>query len=655
LPVVRSPGSGQGAGEGSGPGPIGAGEGSSAAPGGARLAPLRRFLATEAGGAAVLLAATLAALIWANSPLSDTYDEVWATPFAISLGDLELRHDLRRWVNDGLMSLFFLLIGLEVRREFDMGEFRERRRVAVPVVAAAAGMLLPVLVFLAFNPAGEAARGWALVMTTDTAFAIGVLAIAGRRCPLRLRSFLLTLVIVDDIAAVVVIAVAYSSGLDLVALAVAVGLLAGMAVLRASGVQRTGVFALLMVGIWLATESSGVHPGVAGVMIGLLTSAYPPSRESLEAATGLTRAFRERPTAALARRAARRITMSLSPNDQLQHALHPWTSFVVVPLFALANAGLDLRGGLLEEALRTPLVPGIVLGLVAGKSIGIMAGSWLATRPSLGGPPLSVTWPSLIAASSVGGIGFTMSLLIAELSYAGPLLDHAKVGIFAASLAAATLGLGLFRVLAAVPAEWIRRSEARVAPPVPDLRVPVDPARDHVRGPLDAPVTLVEYGDFECPWCRRAAPHIRAILEQHEGRIRFVFRHLPLTDVHANAALAAEAAEAAGAQEAFWEMHDLLFERQEALGLPDLVRYAGELGLDQSRFEADLRSGRFSGRVSRDVNSAAESGVAGTPTYFIDDVRYHGSLDPAVIAAELASAAHRRPVRAPAPAAETPG
>jgi protein-disulfide isomerase len=377
---------------------------------------------------------------------------------------------------------------------------------------------------------------------------------------------------------------------------------------------------------------------VAGVLVGLLTSAYPPRRESLEAATGLTRAFRERPTANLARQAARRITMSLSPNDRLQHALHPWSSFVVVPLFALANAGLHLGEGLVE-ALATPLVIGIVLGLVLGKSLGITLGAWLATRPSLGGAPLSVAWPSLIATSSVGGIGFTMSLLIAELAYSGSTLDHAKLGIFAASLVAAAVAAGLFRLMTAIPAEWRRRSESAVAPPVPDLTIGVDPARDHVRGAIGAPITLVEYGDFECPWCRRAAPHIRDILQQFDGQVRFVFRNLPLTDVHPNAALAAVAAEAAGAQGAFWEMHDLLFEHQDALQPADLIAYADQLGLDHARFEADLRSDRLAAKVTQDVNTAEESGVAGTPTYFINDVRYRGALDPAVIAAELAGIA----------------
>jgi Na+/H+ antiporter NhaA len=603
-----------------------------------QLAVLRSFLKTEAGGAVVLLAATIAALVWANSPWSDGYDALWATEISLTAGPFSLSHDLRHWVNDGLMTLFFLLIGLEIRREFDMGEFRERRRVAVPVMAAFGGMLLPVAIFLTLNAGDEAGRGWAMVMATDTAFAVGVLALVGRRSSFRLRTFLLTLVIVDDVAAVSVIAIVYSTDVNLVALAIGIGLLVAMAVLRAMGIQRISVYALLGLGIWLAAWEAGVHPTVAGVAIGLLTSAYPPRRAVLEEASGVVRDFRQRPSPELARVAAQRITMSLSPNERLQHALHPWTSFVIVPLFALANAGLVLSGDLLGRAFTSPLVIGIVLGLVVGKTLGIPAGAWLGTRPWLGGQPLSVGWPSLIAASSVAGIGFTMSLLIAELSYVGSLLDEAKLGIFAASLLAAGLSIAMFYGLSLLPREWLGRSEAKVAPPVIDLADAVDPVRDHVQGPQDAPVTLVEYGDYECPYCGRAAPVIRELLERFDGRLRFVFRHLPLSDVHPNAALAAQAAEAAGAQGRFWEMHHLIFDRQDALQLADLVRYATELGLDAGTFEEELRSGKHAARVGQDVNSAGEAGVAGTPSFFINEVRYRGAYDLESLAEALSQA-----------------
>ena len=593
------------------------------------LAVVRSFLKTEAGGAVVLLAATLTALSWANSPWGDTYDAFWATELSLRLGGFALTHDLQDWVNDGLMAMFFLLIGLEVRREFDMGEFRERRRLAVPVFAAVGGMALPILIFLAVVRDPEASRGWAMVMATDTAFAVGVLALVGRRSSFRLRTFLLTLVIVDDVAAVTVIAVAYTTDVNLPALAIGIGLLALMAVLRARGVQRSEVYALLAIAIWLAASTAGVHPTVAGVAVGLLTSAYPPRRASLEVATTTTRAFRQRPTPDLARRAAREITMSLSPNERVQHALHPWSSFVVVPLFALANAGLDLSPELLGDALQSPLVMGIVLGLVVGKTLGIPLGAWLASRPWLGGAPLAVGWPSLVAASAVAGIGFTMSLLIAELSYGTDLLNEAKLGILAASTVAAVLSILLFYGVSMLPRELLRRAEARTSLPLPDLSDPVDPVRDHVRGAPDAPVTLVEYGDYECPHCARAAPTVKALLDELDNQVRFVFRHLPLIDVHPNAALAAQAAEAAGAQGGFWPMHDLLFASQDALQITDLVRYAESLGLDVPRFEADLRDGNFGSRVAQDVNSAEEAGVAGTPTFFIDEVLHHGGYDEA--------------------------
>ena len=592
-----------------------------------RLALLRSFLKTEAGGAVVLLVATIAALAWANSPWGDAYDALWGTEVSLRFGSFDLSHDLGDWVNDGLMALFFLLIGLEIRREFDMGEFRERRRLAVPVLAALGGMILPVVLFLAIAPSGDGARGWAMVMATDTAFAVGVLALVGRRSSFRLRTFLLTLVIVDDVAAVSVIAIVYSSDVQLVALAIGVGLLLAMAVLRGIGFERSSVYALLGIGIWVAASEAGVHPTVAGVAIGLLTSAYPPRRASLEEATGVTRAFRQRPSPGLASEAARRITMSLSPNERLQHALHPWSSFVVVPLFALANAGLDLSADLLGRALASPLVIAIVGGLVVGKTLGIPIGAWLATRPWLGGSSLSVGWPSLVAASSVAGIGFTMSLLIAELSYTGPQLDEAKLGILVASLVAAVLSIGMFHGLSVLPREWIGRAEARTLRPLIDLTDAVDPVRDHVRGSMDAPVTLLEYGDYECPHCGRAAPVVRQLLERYPSTVRFVFRHLPLTDVHPNAALAAQAAEAAGAQGRFWEMHDLLFGRQDALMPADLLRYATELGLDTAAFEEALRGGTFAARVGQDVNSAEEAGVAGTPSFFINDVRYRGPYD----------------------------
>jgi protein-disulfide isomerase len=455
--------------------------------------------------------------------------------------------------------------------------------------------------------------------------------------------------IVDDVGAVSVIALAYSSDVVPVALLVAGALIAGMVLLRRTGVQRPAVYWLLGIGAWLATMRSGVHPTVSGVAIGLLTSAYPPRREALQEATSVTRAFREQPSPELARAAARRITFALSPNDRLQHALHPWTSFVIVPLFALANAGIELTPEVLGRALASSITWGVILGLVVGKMLGITLAAWLATLPWAGGLPMAVSWPAIVKLSSVAGIGFTIALLVAQLSYTGPLLQEAKLGIFGSALIAATLSIVLVRLMAVLPADWRRRTEARTALPVIDLVVPVDPARDHVRGNPDAPVTIVQYGDYECPYCRAAAPVLSELLRRFDGDLRFVARHLPLPDVHPNAALAAEAAEAAGSQGRFWEMHDTLLAHQDALQLADLVRYAEEVGINPVDFERDLLSGRFSPRVAHDVASAEAAGVAGTPTYFINDARYPGSYDLDSLDRAVRAALHTAEVRHPAP------
>ena len=301
-----------------------------------------------------------------------------------------------------------------------------------------------------------------------------------------------------------------------------------------------------------------------GDLAGRLGRGVRPRRASLQEATGVTRAFRQQPSPALAAEAARRITMSLSPNERLQHVLHPWTSFVIVPLFALANAGIDLSGDVFGRLFGSPLAIGVIAGLVVGKTLGILAGAWLATRSFLGGLPLSVGWPSLIAASSVAGIGFTVSLLIADLSYTGVLLEDAKLGILAASIVAALLSIVMFYGMSLLPRDRLRRAEARTWMPLVDPAVPVDAEVDHVRGAPDGTVTLVECGDYECPHCGAAAPVVLELLQRFDGKLRFVWRHLPLPDVHPNAALAAEAAEAAGARGDFWGMHDRLLEDQDA-------------------------------------------------------------------------------------------
>jgi Na+/H+ antiporter NhaA len=589
--------------------------------------PLRAFLQTEISGGLVLLVAAVAAVVWINSPWGSSYDSLWSTELVLQLGDWSLGGDLHYWINDGLMAIFFFVIGLEVRREVDMGELRDARRAAAPLLAAVGGMLLPVAIYLAITGGADAARGWGMVMATDTAFALGVLAIAGRRASQRLRAFVLTVVIADDIGVLLVIAFAYTETLSLAPLLVAVLLFGVTLVLRRLDVGGPPLYTLLALAIWVATTKSGVHATIAGVAMGLAVSARPPERQDLDQMTQVARLFREQPTPENARAARRGVLGAISPNERLQYGLHPWSSFFVVPLFALASAGVRLDSEVLSRALRSPVTLGVLLGLVVGKFLGIGLTTLVAAHPRLGRLPLTVELPSAFAGAAVGGIGFTLSLLIAEIALEGRAAEEAKIGILAASVAAAVLALVVFAVAERIPERLLRRSGLIPVEPLSDLAVPIDPERDHIRGDLDAPVTLLEYGDYECPYCGDAEFAIRELLRECEDDVRYVWRHLPLTDVHASSQLAAEAAEAAAGQGKFWEMHDQLIAHQDELLLPHLRGYARAIGLDEERFWVDLRERRRALRVAEDVESADASGVTGTPGLFVNGRRHEGAYD----------------------------
>jgi Na+/H+ antiporter NhaA len=608
-------------------------------------APLRTFLQTEVSGALFLLAAATAALVWVNSPWGTSYDSLWATELSLSLGDFGLDGDLRYWVNDGLMAFFFLVVGLEVRRQFDMGELRDRRRVAVPALAALGGMLVPIVVYLAFTAGTDASRGWGMVAPTDTAFALGVLALVGRRCPPRLRAFVLTAAIADDVGVLIVIAFAYSSDLSLPALAVALLLFGLLATLLRLGVLTRPPLILLSIAVWVATAESGIHPTIAGVVLGFAASGRPPERRDLERATEVARLFREQPTPQLARSARLNVLGAVSRNERLQYALHPWSSFLIVPLFALANAGVRLDGELIARAARSPLTLGVIAGLVGGKFLGIGVTTLVAAHPRLGRLPLTVELPAAFGAAAVAGIGFTLSLFIAEIAFEGETLEEAKVGVLAASLAAALLAYGVFHAVERIPRSLLERAGLTPAEPLTDLAVPVEPGRDRTRGREDAAVTLLEYGDYECSYCGRAEEVIRELLADFENDLRYVWRHLPLNDVHPHAQQAAEAAEAAAAQGTFWPMHDLLMTHQDALELPDLKRYATELGLDLGRFWDDLRTRAHASRVSEDVDSADESRVTGTPSFFVNGRRHEGAYDLETLSTLVREVAARGPRR----------
>ena len=601
--------------------------------------PLREFLGTETGSAVVLLAATIAALLWVNVDAS-SYGDVWSTELSIRIGGAGLSQDVQHWVNDGLMTFFFFVVGLEARREFDMGELRERRRFALPLLAGLGGMAVPIGIYLAINAGHASAHGWGTAMSTDTAFALGVLILVGPQLSGRLRAFMLTVVVVDDIVALLVIATVYTTSLNAVPLAAAAGFLVVVLVLRYLGVRQGLVYAVLGAAMWVAVFKSGVDPVIVGLVMGLLTYAYPAARVDLERATDLFRLFREQPTPELARSAQVGLEYAISPNERLQHLYHPWSSYVIVPLFALGNAGIPIDGAFLSRAFSSPITLGILVAYVAGKPVGIVGASWLATRLSRGRLRLPVGWAALAGGGAIAGIGFTVSILIASLAFHGAQLQEAKLGVLSAAVCAALLSWLVFRATALLPVALRARLIVGPAEAIVDLAAEVDPERDHIRGSADARVTLVEYGDFECPYCGRAESVIRELLVDF-GDVRYVWRHLPLADVHPHAQRAAEAAEAAAEQGAFWEMHDLLFQHQDALRPSDLEGYARSLGLDAERFNEELRTHDYAARVADDVDSADLSGVSGTPTFFVNGRRHHGAYDIGTLSAAVRAARAR--------------
>jgi NhaA family Na+:H+ antiporter len=407
--------------------------------------PVREFLRIEAAGSVLLLAAALVALVWANSPWASGYDSFWHTHITLDLGIITLDETLQHWVNDALMVVFFFVVGLEIKYEIVHGDLRDPKTAALPIVAAIGGMLVPAGIYLAIAGGGEGGSGWGIPMATDIAFAVGVLGLLGRRIPSAARLFLLTLAIVDDIGAILVIALFYTEDLNLVALAVALGLLGLMLVMRKLRIWSVPAYLAVGAGAWLATLESGVHATLAGVAIGLMTPATPLLEEDV--ARGYAQkalADRHLDTDEL-HRLRFLLEESVSIVERLQTRLHPLSSYVALPIFALANAGVHLGGGVLADALSSSVALGIAAGLVIGKPLGIVLAAFLAVRLGLGRLPENTGWRMLTGLGAVGGIGFTVSLFIAGLSFPGNevLTEEAKVGILGASLVAALLGVGL--------------------------------------------------------------------------------------------------------------------------------------------------------------------------------------------------------------------
>jgi NhaA family Na+:H+ antiporter len=393
------------------------------------IRPLQEFLSTETAGGVLLLAAAAAALIWANAPLGNSYRDFWQAHVALELRVVSLDLPLVKWVNDGLMAVFFFVVGLEIKREVLRGELADARRAALPVAAALGGMIVPALIYVAFNAGGDGAHGWGIPMATDIAFAVGVLVLLGRRIPLSLKVFLLALAIVDDLGAIAVIAVFYTDDISPGWLAAAAGVFALVFVLGRMRVRALWVYVAAGAVAWLAVHESGVHATIAGVAMGLLT---PVGGE-----------IGQREPEAPARDSGPVL-------ERLEHLLHPWASYAIIPIFALANAGVSLGGGALRDAASAPVSLGVAAGLVLGKPLGITLASLLAVRSGLATLPRGVSWPQIVGVSMVGGIGFTVSLFISDLAFtATPLADQAKIGILAGS---ALMGAAGFLVLRRVSA-----------------------------------------------------------------------------------------------------------------------------------------------------------------------------------------------------------
>jgi Na+:H+ antiporter, NhaA family len=430
--------------------------------------PVREFMETEASGGILLLAAAVVALVWANSPWSASYQSLWHTDVTVNFGRYVLEGDLHHWVNDALMVIFFFVVGLEIKEELVHGKLRDPRTAAMPAIAALGGMVVPALLYVAVTAGGDGARGWGIPMATDIAFAVGIVALLGSGVPSSLKLFLLTLAIVDDIGAIIVIGAFYSSGIQPEFLGAALAIVVAIVLFSRAGVVWLAPYLVLGAALWLVTYASGVHATIAGVVLGLLTPARKlvPASLAREWANDLE----DEPSAEELRAMTKLARHSVSPAERIAHVLHPWSSFVVVPIFALANAGVSIRADAFDSDGAAAVTGGIMLGLVVGKTLGITGAAWLGTRLGIARLPDGANWLMMFAIAAVAGIGFTVSLFVAELAFeGGPLQDAAKLGVLAASTIAAVIGaVTLSRACRgkAAPASAVELDDRRSGGPV---------------------------------------------------------------------------------------------------------------------------------------------------------------------------------------------
>lgn len=569
-------------------------------------------------GAFVLVASTVVALIWANLP-GDGYASFWHLPLGFDLGEFRFELSLKHWVNDLFMAVFFAHVTLEVRRELELGELRDWRKASVPAIAAVAGLVIPALMYVGITRGSDAVAGWGIVVSTDTAFVLGMLALVGRVMPPQLRAFLVTLVVADDIGALAVVAFAYTDDFNPMPLLLAVAGLAMIALMRYVGVWRAPLYLLPSILVWVGFFLSGVHATLAGVAIALLLPIFRPRVDDLRRAQDHVRAFQMSPTAGYARTAEDSLSRAISVNERAHRALTPYITWFILPIFALANAGVRITSASLADAFSSVLTWGIIVGLVAGKIVAISLSTWIVTRvrPDALGPGMRMS--HVLGLSMLAGMGFTISLFVAELAFDDPVLvGRAQIGVIAATVIAAILGAIAFSIMSA--------RERRRSPNRDRLLRPLDASRDHVLGdPARAVVSVVEYGNYASPHSPAAGEMRREMEGRFGSEVVYAFRHLPLEQPLGRSSALAN--EAAAAQGRFWEMRDELLREAPIENERQIQRAAARAGLNLRRFERDWRRAIGAGRVEDDLVEAEAMHLHQAPTYFIDDLRYEGPID----------------------------
>lgn len=575
----------------------------------------RRFevahrLGNEMLPALALLIATCAALIWAN--VGSSYDTFWHIDLGVVAGSRHVSLPLYEWVNEALMAVFFFALGLEVRREFAVGDLRDRDQAILPVVAALGGLIVPAAIYALFTWDTAAMHGWGTVISTDTAFALGALALVGPRNAPRLRIFLLTLAVVDDIAALVVIAGVYTDDLNPAPLVVAGVGLGVIWLLRRYGVWRVTPYLVIGAVVWLAVFESGVHATLAGVLVALLIPVYPPRDRDVRGAATFAHLYQQAPEARSARYARMSFTYAVPLNQRLSDLLEPYVNYLVVPIFALSNAGVSLSMSSMSGSLHSSITWGIVAGLAVGKLVGITAAAQLVFYlvPAARAPGLDL--PRILGIGALSGIGFTISLLVADLAFVDPTdKDNARTGVLVASMVAFLLGWFIFQLG--------ERFKPLPTPAGTTLQRPIQAARDHIDGDVNAPTAVVVYAALDDTYRNRTAVLLVDVRKRLGETACVVFRHHTYDDDTATAALVLEAA---AEQHRFWPMHDALLSHRGDLDEQALNELAARTGLDRNRFLRDVTTGDGLARIEDDDIDAAAAGLPPTPVLYLNGYRF---------------------------------